>query len=100
MFRDLEQVFIRGPSSVAKSVAHRSSLARSLHRGPGPVVYRAKDTKLNRDVAIKVLSSAFDGMRRDSPGSAAKHRFLPRYILSRRNRMIPMTADIRPHQRP
>ena len=41
-------------------------------------VYRARDTKLDRDVAIKILPSAFAG----DPGvwlaSSAKLRFLPR----------------------
>ncbi len=41
-------------------------------------VYRARDTRLNRDVAIKVLPQLFAATRSGWPGSRAKHRHSPR----------------------
>ena len=38
-------------------------------------VYRAKDTKLDREVAIKVLPAAFAQIPNGWPGSSAKPRF-------------------------
>lgn len=37
-------------------------------------VYRARDSKLNRDVALKVLPDAFAAVPTGWPGSAAKRR--------------------------
>ena len=41
-------------------------------------VYRARDTRLHRDVAIKVLPQAFAAIPIASPASRARHRHSPR----------------------
>ena len=40
-------------------------------------VYRARDTKLNREVALKVLPEPSPAIRIASPVSSAKRRCLP-----------------------
>jgi eukaryotic-like serine/threonine-protein kinase len=44
-------------------------------------VYRARDTKLNRDVTIKVLLPPSPTIPTGSPASSVKRRCLPRSII-------------------
>ena len=62
--------------SPQESIAHYRIISKLGEGGMG-AVYRAVDTKLHRDVAVKVLPEAFAANPTASPASPARPKYSP-----------------------
>ncbi len=64
-------------ADVGHVLGGRYALVEMVGQGGMATIYRGRDTKLGRDVAIKVLRGETARMPASSPGSSARHRPQP-----------------------